>query len=207
MAKVLLRLSSVLLSLILLSTSAYSINIGSVIKNDFAETSINESASFKILFWNSGNESYALKLAVSGQPEGWAVIIDPEEFVLNKSVGEEYISLPYMNENIRAKVVNVFVKPDSESLSGNYSVTIVSGAVYDTPYLLTVVPKTSFVLRIGLKGGRTENKEAEVQNAKENIDNEIAEVMIDGEESSDSVLLLVLVFLILGAAIAVYKKS
>ncbi len=112
------------LFLILLSSGVHAINMGSVAKNKFAEISNDESVKFKMLFWNAEDESYTMKLSTKEAPENWIIILDPSEFVLNKTVGEEYINLPYSNEIIKAKVVNLFVKPVINSKSGKYFITI-----------------------------------------------------------------------------------
>ena len=125
MVKVLLKTMVMsILFLILLSSEVYALNMGSVAKNKIAEISIGESAKFKMLFWNTEDESYTMKLSIKEAPKDWTIMLDPSEFVLKKTIGEEYINLPYTNEIIKAKIVNLFVKPASNSKSGKYFVTI-----------------------------------------------------------------------------------
>jgi uncharacterized membrane protein len=109
---------------ILLSSRAYSMNLGSAQRSDYASIDSSDSAKFKMLFWNSENDIYAVNLTVVDFPKDWIVIADPQYFFLSKSTGEEQISLPYTQEIVTAKTVSIYVKPDGNSQSGIYSVSI-----------------------------------------------------------------------------------
>ena len=89
----------------------YAISFGSTAKSSYEKIEVGDSAKFQILFWNSGSEAYTVKISVASSPENWVVIADPEMFVLDNSTGEEYVSVP--PSTVKAKVVNLFVKPDS----------------------------------------------------------------------------------------------
>jgi len=196
---------------ILLSSEAYAISLGSIVKNDFAEIIDSESAKFKILFWNIETESYTLKLSIKESPEDWIVIIDPDDFVLDRTIGEEYISLPYMNENIRAKVVNLFVKPDSDSKPGNYSVVIEAGSrTYDESGGIKIVPERVLKFRIDLKGLVVSN---DIENGltpeNESVSriNELKTIYTTQNQIDKEYLYLIVMFLIILASIIIYKKS
>jgi hypothetical protein len=116
-----LYLISILFLLIL--PKAEAISFGSLLKKDFAQIKINESAKFEILFWNVEEKPYQVQLEVEEAPEDWLVMIQPKEFSLSSSTGEEYISLPYLEKPAKAFLVNVFVKPEN-SKAGKYQVLI-----------------------------------------------------------------------------------
>jgi hypothetical protein len=99
------------------------ISFGSLLKKDLAIIKADESAKFEILFWNVEDKPYEVKLEVEEYPENWFVIIQPKEFTLSSSLGEEYINLPYLEKPVKAFLVNVFVKP-SNSIPGKYQVVI-----------------------------------------------------------------------------------
>jgi len=172
MVKVLLKILIIILFFILLSSEVYAINLGSVAKNKFAEISSDESVKFKMLFWNVENESYTMKLSVKEAPKDWVIIIDPNEFILNKSIGEEYISLPYIRESIKAKVVNLFVKPDSNSKPGKYFVMIETEVkIFKNETTdITIVPRSIFKFEIDLKDFDTANSNNVIENKENRID-------------------------------------
>ena len=115
----------IILFSLLLSSGAYAISMGSVVKNNFEKIANGESAKFTLLFWNIENESYRVILNVREIPHDWIVIIEPNNFVLNASVGEEYIKLPYMNDGVKATPVEVIVKPTTAK-PGKYDISISS---------------------------------------------------------------------------------
>jgi hypothetical protein len=115
---------TLIVCMIVLSSSAQAINLGSAEKVRYDEITSFESAKFKIIFWNIENETYDVKLTASDYPKDWTVIIDPAEFSLNRDIGDEYISLPYASGKIKAKTVNIFVKPYERSVSGMYKITV-----------------------------------------------------------------------------------
>lgn len=210
-----LKISIVFIFLILLSSGAYAINLGSVAKNSFSEISNDESAKFTMLFWNSESESYGVKLLVEDSPKDWTVIIDPDEFMLNKSTGEEYINLPYSNENVKAKVVNIFVRPDSLSKPGNYSVIIKAEVDMNQSEAneLSVIPERLFTFEIELKGFTTSNDS--VENIAKIPTNEI-ETKNDSLESyylkvdnkvDKNYFYLAILSLVVIVSIIIYKKS
>lgn len=112
-----------ILVFVLLSKEVYAINLGSVIKDRDAELVAGNSVKLEMLFWNSEEKSYNVKLSTYS-PKNLIVIVDPEEFSLNKVVGEEYINLAYSEDPVKAKVVNLFVKADENSKPGKYYIIL-----------------------------------------------------------------------------------
>jgi len=119
----------VILFFILLSTNAYAINLGSVASIDSVKIQSRESARFKLLFWNSENESYNLELSLVEAPKDWAVFISPQYFNLSSLIGDENIKLPYKNEYIKATSVSIIVKPTEDAKPGIYSIIINANSI------------------------------------------------------------------------------
>jgi len=205
----------IILFLILISSDAYAINLGSVEKNSFAEISDGESAKFTMLFWNSESEPYGVRLLVKDFPKDWTVIIDPDEFMLNKSVGEEYINLPYSNENVKAKVVNIFVKPDNFSKPGKYSVTVKTETNLNQSEAneLSVIPEKLFTFEIDLKGLTTSDNivESKVKiptNKIETKNDSLESYYLKVDDKTDKkYFYLAIVSLVIIVSIIIYKKS
>jgi uncharacterized membrane protein len=117
------KLCLITILFLLILPEAEAISFGSLLKKDFAQIKANESAKFEILFWNVEEKPYQVQLEVEEAPEDWLVMIQPKEFTLSSSTGEEYISLPYLEKPTKAFLVNVFVKPEN-SKAGKYQVLI-----------------------------------------------------------------------------------
>ncbi len=201
----------------MLSSEVHAINLGSVAKNKFAEISNDESVKFKMLFWNVENESYTMKLSVKEAPKDWVIIIDPNEFILNKSIGEEYIKLPHIKENIKAKVVNLFVKADSNSKPGKYFVMIEAEIkIFKNETTdITIVPRKLFKFEIELMDFDTnlnnviKNKETMIEFSGNSFDHN-DEILIsngkNGKQIDRKYFYSIVIFLIVLISIIIYKK-
>lgn len=92
--------------------------IGSLQKDSFIKIEKNGIANFKIIFWNTENVSYFVKLKVREKPENFFVLIEPSEFILFPSQKgppyekKEYVSLP--SGDFEAFPVNIYVKDFGE---------------------------------------------------------------------------------------------
>ena len=122
-------LSIIILFLVILSVRVYAISMGTLVKNDFSNTTTDSSAKFTILFWNDENESYKLELSVREKPEDWIVIVNPDSFVLNSSLGKELIKLPYKDNYAKANPVDIIVKPPLSTKPGKYNISIEAKAI------------------------------------------------------------------------------
>ena len=220
MVKVLLKTMVMsILFLILLSSEVYALNMGSVAKNKIAEISIGESAKFKMLFWSFENEAHIVKLSIKESPEGWTIIIDPDEFILNKTIGEEYISLPYTNENIKAKVVNLFAKPSSNSKPGKYLVSIKSEIrlPQNEKNAITIVPGTILNFVVELEGFDITESNVIIESEENKIDfsengfEANGENLIISNSKNERIMnknyfYFLIVFLVIVISIIIYKK-
>ena len=211
MARVLLKIF-VSFFLILLASRAYAANLGSVVKNDFAEMSGVESAKFTMLFWNIESESYTVKLSVKEAPKDWTIIMDPYEFSLNRETGEEYISLPYVDENVKAKVVNVFVKPSNSSKPNKYFVVIKAETIMHKNETngISVIPERLFQFEINLNGFTTSNEENKIELSRKEfeINNDGLEMNSKKNENraDKEYFYLVAVTIVILFSIIIYKK-
>jgi len=139
----------------LLFPSAKAINFGSLQKNDFTEIDKNGIARFEVLFWNTGNLSYPVKLELKDAPANFFVIIQPEEFVLKPSkIGPpyeegEYVSLPI--GDVKAFPVEILVKA-FDAKEGDYDILISASGGKEKDELSFILEK-SFRFRIRVKDG------------------------------------------------------
>jgi len=197
----------------LISQRAYALNLGSIVKNNYVVISNQESEKVKMLFWNIDENSYTVRLTASDIPENWIVIIDPHEFVLNKTTGEEYISLPDVNEQIRAKVVNIFIKPDNNSKQGKYFIIIRAETLLPQSEIngINFIPERLYKIEVDLKEIFFSN-ETERENKMEISGNHIVK---NGDIKKDNMpdkfankeyFYLSILFLISFASIILYKK-
>jgi uncharacterized membrane protein len=197
---------------ILLSSRAYSMNLGSAQRSDYASIDASESAKFKMLFWNSGNDTYMVNLTVVDYPKDWTVIVDPQDFYLSKSTGEEQISLPYTQEIVMAKAVSVYVKPDSSSPSGLYSVSV--SAQTKMPEMQTsgmnMVSEKIFKFKINLSSTATSEKEIDNVTVEHSFEAEVGKnstmSVVTQKEEGGSPGFAIAVILVAAASIIIYKK-
>ena len=122
------KILTIFIMLSLLSNSAYAMNLGSAQRDSYSYINSEDSAMFRLLFWNSEEGSYMISMTPTSFPDDWTVISDPSIFYLSRGDGDEYISLPYTNENVMAKSVNVYVKPDEKATGGVYEVDVMAQA-------------------------------------------------------------------------------
>jgi hypothetical protein len=147
--------------------SVNAINFGSVAKNDHMSISYNQSARFRLLFWNIENTSYKVGLEVTDMPKDWTVIIQPKEFLLNSTIGDEYVYLPYMEGYVKATSVDVFAKPDINE-NGRYYITIIARAGMPNATGISTVQERQFKLTVDVTEGTNIGDQAESQNTQSN---------------------------------------
>ncbi|MEM5790520.1 MAG: hypothetical protein QXP77_00470 [Candidatus Aenigmatarchaeota archaeon] len=123
--------------------------VGSLQKNNFVEIEKNGIANFKILFWNTENVSYPIKLEVRKKPENFFVLIEPKEFILPPSQKGppyeegEYISLP--SGDFKAFPVNIYVKDSGENGEQEVLISALIGSEKDQ---LTFLMEKSFSFKV-----------------------------------------------------------
>jgi uncharacterized membrane protein len=183
-------------------------NLGSMVKNGSASITNTESVKFKMLFWNVEEDSYNVNISVKDYPEKWIVFIDPVSFILNRNVGEESISLTYYG-NVRAKVVNLFVKPDSNSKPGTYLISLKAETDVDhADRNIIINPDRIYNFEINIIGNEVLNEA--VSNNKTDF-SESEETLYDTmkiqETGIDKNYFYLLIFVVIALiSIVVYKK-
>lgn len=136
-------------------------NLGSVQKQSSRTIERGETAEFIILFWNLDESPLPVKLKLSQVPEGWIVIINPKEFILNQSKpeyppyqeGVEYLGLSN-NLIIRVTPVKIYVKSPTSASEGTYEVLITANAG-TTKEAISVFQERSFKLMINVEKSPT----------------------------------------------------
>jgi hypothetical protein len=210
MVKMPLRTLIIIIFLILLSSNVYAISLGSLVKDKTGEVSKDESIKFKMLFWNVENEAYDVELSVKEAPKDWIVIISPAEFILNKSIGEEYVSLPY-SENVKAKVVNLYVKPDKYSEPGKYFVVIGAETRLENEVNgMNVVPERLFKFEVNVEGLiAAKNDTNKISLSENEIKTESKDLVAGNIEvkPDKKYFYSVIVLLVMTISIILYKKS
>ncbi|VVB60827.1 Uncharacterised protein [uncultured archaeon] len=105
-------------------------NLGTLQKQSSADIGAGETAVFHILFWNAQDQEYSVKISDSKMPQGWTVIVNPKQFLLNSTPAgnTERIYLPGAKNTVIAEVADIYViVPKNESI-GNYIVSIMAAA-------------------------------------------------------------------------------
>ncbi len=193
----------IILFFILLSSDVYAINFGAFVKDKTSTIIVGESKKLTAIFWNSADEPYKVILTIDESPNDWIVVLDPSEFILNKTIGEEYISLPYTEEIIKAKVVNLFVKADGNSKSGKYYITIRAESVpFTNNGNLNVISERLFRFEINLDAMSYNNDNVN-HNDDVNWNLKLSNNDRDTESFYFNPFTMLLIFLIL---IIIYKK-
>lgn len=198
----------VMLFLILLSTRAYPVDMGFVIKNDFSKINFDESAKFTVLFWNTDKESYDIELS-SKIPEDWIIFFEPNNFVLNETTGKEYIKLPYQSDYTRATPIDIIVKPPSYAKPGNYTISV--KAKYTLPQNgISLSQERLFNLSVEianplyLEGPKIENK---TENNKQITLEPSGKFVLNEEKTSSSYFYAAIIFVIALISVLIYKYS
>jgi hypothetical protein len=195
-----------------------SLNLGSLVKNDYLETKAGETAEFTILFWNAGGSSFNLLLREKITPEKWSVIFKPNNFILEPSKLErnlsneyEYINLPGTGDVIRMVPVKVFVRVPKEIKSGQYEV-IVSGITSYPNEDISVTQEREFILRLKVIGNHKPSEEMEGNLIGENSSsvNETQKKEISGmvsvpSENSRLIFFVIMILIILCISLVIYR--
>jgi uncharacterized membrane protein len=197
--------------MLLLSTSAYAINLGGTQKSSFAEISISDSAKFRMLFWNAGNETYKVSLSAQSYPSGWDVIISPSEFYLDSNTGDESLVLPYMQNSVMARSVDIFVKPNANSPPGSYHVTIRSDT--NLPEInasgMNVLSERLFDFAVNITGTQVsanESQQKEVAYDSANSSQNTSVIASDGTSEDKTLFYSAVVILVAISSIIIYKR-
>jgi len=198
----------VILFFVIASSRVYAISMGALVKNDFAKIAVDESAKFKILFWNLENE-YILELDVKEAPENWLVLIEPNNFALNSSVGKEQIKLPYLTESVKATPTNIIVKPPVSVEPGEYELILTAKSKLPTEGI-EVSQERVFKFKVEIENPLF-FKEAESQNnnnhARSDSSFPTAEVILERKDENFNYFYLIFILVIILISFLIYKYS
>jgi len=132
----------------ILPAAAQSINFGTLLKDNQVKITPGSTADFTILVWTLIEEEYPVMFTIKEVPKDWKVIINPTgDFVLNQDPEEPTEIMLLGNENVKAKVIKVYVKTPSGAADGEYKVKISALAGFgesnivvrqERPFTLTV---------------------------------------------------------------------
>jgi hypothetical protein len=199
------------LCMLLIPSSAYAISLGSTQKITFAEVSPLDSAKFSMLFWNTDNQTYSVSLTTQEYPEGWSVIISSPEFFLNRDSGDENIVLPYMQDSVMAKNVDIYVKPGEKSPPGAYRIVVKSET--RLPEIKTsgmnVISERLYVFDVNITGIITTSSQSQDRRVVYDYGNSSQpKDRLSSESKTDDKTLfyLMVVIFVLASSIIIYKK-
>lgn len=124
---------------------AFSLNLGSFIKNDFIEIKQNETAVFEIVLWST-DQNYNIIVQEKNTPENIRIRIEPK--VIDKNKDEIYIAKE--NTLIKAHRVKIFVE-SYNAKPGDY-VFSVSALSYNPEEKINVIQEREFHFRVRVIG-------------------------------------------------------
>jgi hypothetical protein len=165
-----------------------------------------DSVVFKILVWNRG-DPYLVRFRVSSLPEGWSVIVNPNNFILN-STPEGYVenmNLPGLTEPLKAKVVNVFVKPPETAGEGVYNIAI-DATAGNPGEQISILQERTFNFEVEIKRPKTIFDDITDNLVKFFEDTGITG-MFTSESPTNLSILIVLTIIILLAAWRFYRHA
>ncbi len=197
----------------LLLPIANAFDLGILQKSKEANIPIGVEHTFTILFWNTENFSYPVKLTVKN-PEDIVVVCIPSEFILNQSKfgppyeKGEYIALP--SGDVKAFPVKVMVKPKLTAKAGEHKIFVSVTAGKVSPGI-SVIQKRTLTFKVNITKSLDFTKKDFFQNVKKipeivgNIGKSIS--MGKGKSESKFSIFVLAIVIILIISIAIYKLA
>ena len=205
-----LKLAKLILILILflaiVSTRAYALSMGTVAKNDYIRISPDESAKFTVLFWNAESNNYKVGINVKELPEGWTVLIEPNNFILNSSIGKEYVNLPY--GTVKALPIDIILKPPKNIEPGKYDIVLSAGAELPSNGIkLSQERLFKFTVEVEnpLFFKETQKQDVSHTNENKNLSREV--ISFEKENVNPNYFYLIVVLIVILVSFLIYKYS
>ncbi len=130
-------------------------NLGTLQKPSSADISAGETAVFHMLFWSDQEQGYDVRLTDIKAPQGWNVIPNPGQFMLNSTPDgrTERIYLSSAKNTITAKLVDLYVTAPSNEAIGNYTVSLAAAAGSGTGTGFSLVQERRFLFGVNVISG------------------------------------------------------
>ena len=147
---------AIILINLLLIPCIYSSSMGTLVKNNRVKAIPGTLANFTILFWNLG-DPYYLKIFPKTIPDGWLASINPEYFLLEKSVPAEppYEDGDYINLKdiglLKPSKVEISVKIPDKINPGTYKLSFIARSFSETGQI-PILNERDFNLFIDVSG-------------------------------------------------------
>ena len=188
----------VLFGLIIVS-NVYAMNLGTVAKNNFVNIGENQSGRFNLLFWTGDEQVYHVELHLKYAPDDWAITIQPENFNISRSAGEEAVVID--NNYVGATPVAVYVKP-LLYINGTYNIVLTATAGAPAGGISFLQERVfNLTARIGGPAATAESNESNTANNTSPSDQNKA------TGNGGMLLIIVSVILILVIAFLIYRYA
>jgi hypothetical protein len=135
--------------LLLILPCVFALNLGSLVKNDYAELEENQTASFEIIIW-SKDENYTIFLQEKNYPNDWLISINPK-VVSSKDKEAVYVNVG--ESYVRAHKINVVINPMNPK-PGDYMITL-SASAYQPEEKINVIQEREFSFKVKILGNAT----------------------------------------------------
>lgn len=187
-------------------------DLGVLQKAKQAEIPINGEHIFTVLFWNTDNSSYPVKI-IPREQEDLLIFCNPCEFVLNQSKfgppyeNAEYVSLP--SGDFSTYPVKILVKPRPTARFKEYDVLIDIIAGNFTGGI-SIVQKKTLSFKVFLKSSLAkpqENPSEKTPGFLENATQEIEQTVSPSQQEPKIMLLALFILAVLIASLVIYKLA
>jgi len=135
--------------LLVILPCVFALNLGSLVKNDYAELEENQTASFEIIIW-SKDENYTIFLQEKNYPNDWLISINPK-VVSSKDKEAVYVNVG--ESYVKAHKINVVINP-MNAKPGEYMITL-SALAYQPKEKINVIQEREFSFKVKILGNVT----------------------------------------------------
>lgn len=150
----LLKSLAIAVAILFAIPAADALNLGTLQKQTSASINSGETAVFRALFWNSGEEAYTVNINEAQAPEGWLVIVLPRQFRLGGAPLEktERIYLPGNKKTIGAQAVDVYLTAPERTVSGEYEIILNAAAGESKDAGFSLIQERKLIFKVNVSG-------------------------------------------------------